>query len=88
MACGVYPVAGRLESVEEWIEDGVNGRLVELDSAASLAAAMLEALEDEAGREKARKANLQLIAERADYAKVMPRVETFYREVIASAKNT
>ncbi len=29
MACGCFPIAGDLESIREWITDGVNGLLVD-----------------------------------------------------------
>lgn len=83
MACGVYPVAGRLESIEEWIDSGRNGTLVELNSAEELAGAIVAALKDGALREKAAQINQQLIEEKADHKQVMRRAEDFYQEVIA-----
>jgi glycosyltransferase involved in cell wall biosynthesis len=85
MACGSFPVAGRLDSVEEWIEDGRNGSLVELQDERELAQAIIEALQNANMRAKARKINQGLITERATYGSIMPKVEDFYHEVIASA---
>jgi glycosyltransferase involved in cell wall biosynthesis len=84
MACGSFPVAGRLDSVEEWIEDGRNGRLVELNDERELAEAIIESLKNVNLQSKARKINQALISERAAYANVMPKVATFYEEIIAS----
>jgi glycosyltransferase involved in cell wall biosynthesis len=84
MACGSFPVAGRLDSVEEWIEDGRNGRLVELNDEHELAEVIIESLKNVNLRSKARKINQALISERAAYANVMPKVATFYEEIIAS----
>jgi len=86
MACGVYPVASDLESVREWIEDGKNGSLVELKNERVLAQAIIDALQDSAGRAKARKLNQAIIAERAAYESLMPKAEEFYRKVIESKK--
>lgn len=82
MACGCFPVAGDLDSVREWITDGVNGLLCDATDPDSLARAVIRALDDEKLREGAREINLRLIAERAEYDNVMRRAEEFYRNVI------
>ena len=82
MACGCLPVAGRIESVGEWIDDGVNGLLCDATSVESLAGAMIRALDDEPLRQAARERNRQLIAERAEYNYVMQQAEAFYKEII------
>jgi glycosyltransferase involved in cell wall biosynthesis len=84
MACGCFPVAGDIESVREWITDGVNGLLCDPKSAESLAQAILHALDDSELRRKAAVINQTLIAERADYGKVMAQAERFYEQVIES----
>jgi len=83
MACGCLPVAGRIESVCEWIDDGVNGLLGDATSAESLATAMIRALDDEPLRQAARERNGRLIAERAEYQRVMQQAEQFYLDMIA-----
>jgi glycosyltransferase involved in cell wall biosynthesis len=82
MACGCIPVAFDIESVREWITHGVNGLLCERTDADSLANAILRSLGDERLREEARRQNSRLIAERAEYNKVMRQAEDFYSEVI------
>jgi len=82
MACGCLPVAGRIESVGEWIDDGVNGLLCDTTNVESLAGAMIRALDDERLRQAARTHNVRLITERAEYNSVMQRVEAFYKEII------
>ncbi|HKP13432.1 MAG TPA: glycosyltransferase family 4 protein, partial [Blastocatellia bacterium] len=82
MASGCLPVAGDIESVREWVEDGVNGLLCDATSVESLAAAMIRGLDDEALRQAARNRNARLIAERAEYNMVMRRAEAFYHEAI------
>jgi glycosyltransferase involved in cell wall biosynthesis len=83
MACGCFPVAGDIESVREWIVDGENGLLFDCADPRALSAAILRLLDDESLRRRAFEANLGLIAERADYRKVMGEVEAFYHRVAA-----
>jgi glycosyltransferase involved in cell wall biosynthesis len=83
MACGCTPVAGDLESIREWIEDGVNGLLADPRNPADLAQKILRALESPDLRARAANHNRRLIAERADYATVMAQAEAFYLELLA-----
>jgi glycosyltransferase involved in cell wall biosynthesis len=78
MACGCFPVAGDIESVREWITNGVNGLLCDPTDAGSLARALIRAVGDGQLREAARQHNACLIAERADYDKVMKQAEALY----------
>src|SRR5581483_4154621 len=87
MACQSFPVAGNIESVREWIDDGVNGLLCDQSRPESVASAILHALDDTALRHSAGKRNWQLINDRAEYQKVMKRVEHFYDEAISQAQN-
>ncbi|GAB4470025.1 MAG: hypothetical protein Kow0088_02470 [Anaerolineales bacterium] len=82
MACGSFPIASDLESLREWITPGVNGDLVFPDDRQGLAEAILRALDDEQLRQKAQAINQELIAQRADYAKVMPQAHAFYRSLL------
>jgi glycosyltransferase involved in cell wall biosynthesis len=81
MACGAFPVAGNIESVGEWLADGVNGLLCDQRSPESLAAAILRALDDPALCQRAAAHNQRLIAERAEHHAVMLRAERFYQEL-------
>ncbi len=85
MACGCLPVAGDIESVREWITDGVNGLLCDPTDPVALAQAMLKGLNDTELRARAAPHNLELIARRAEYEKVMSLSEDFYQRVIAQA---
>jgi glycosyltransferase involved in cell wall biosynthesis len=82
MACGCFPVAGDIESVREWIEDGENGLLVDPADPRTLAAGILRGLEDSELREKAHEKNTRLIAEKAAYGGVMARAKAFYEEIL------
>lgn len=88
MACGAFPVAGNIESVREWLEDGVNGLLCDQRSPESLASAILRALDDSELRAKAAVHNQRLVAERAEHEKVMARAEAFYLQVMQETSQT
>jgi glycosyltransferase involved in cell wall biosynthesis len=83
MACGCFPVAGDLESLREWISPGVNGLLVDPGDPRSLAESICQALEDLDLRQRAAEHNAHLIAERAEYQKVMASAVRFYRTILA-----
>lgn len=82
MACGTYPIAGDLESLREWIEDGRTGSLFDPGDPAALARALIRVLEDEPLRAEAGRQNSRLIAERAGYAAGMAQAEAVYHELL------
>jgi glycosyltransferase involved in cell wall biosynthesis len=82
MACGCFPIAGDLESIREWITPEVNGLLVDPADPSALAAAILRGLGDSGLRQRAARANAEIIAQRAEYAANMERVEGFYTQMI------
>jgi glycosyltransferase involved in cell wall biosynthesis len=82
MACGCFPIAGDIESLREWISNKVNGILFETTSPKSLADAVLEGLENSQIVKKAKEYNYKLIAEKANFEKVMLEAENFYNQVI------
>ncbi len=86
MACGSFPIAGDIESLREWLTPGVNGLLIDPSSAQALAAAIGQALDDPDLRARAAEVNTRLIAERADFDRVMPRVESIYTELAAGRR--
>jgi glycosyltransferase involved in cell wall biosynthesis len=75
MACGTVPVVTDLPANREWIRDGENGRIVRSDDAASLAGAVIEALDNASFRTTAREINLLVINERGLWKKNMRCVE-------------
>ncbi|MEW6716048.1 MAG: glycosyltransferase family 4 protein [Chloroflexota bacterium] len=81
MACGCFPIVGDILSLREWITHGENGFLVDPGDVKRLAEAICLALGDEALRQRAARHNLQQVAERAEYSKVMSRAERFYEEI-------
>jgi glycosyltransferase involved in cell wall biosynthesis len=82
MACGCYPVVGDLESIREWVENEVNGLLVDPANPSELADAVSKALSDSALRTKGVEHNLrQIVERRVTYAEVMAKADAFYRQV-------
>jgi glycosyltransferase involved in cell wall biosynthesis len=82
MACGCFPVAGDLESIREWIENKVNGLLVDPAEPAELADAVVQSLSNPELRAKGMERNLQLIRERATRELVMKQAEDAYRQLV------
>jgi len=83
MACGCFPIAGDLESIREWITPEANGLLVDPADASALAAAILRGLGDSDLRQRAARANAEIIAQRAEYSANMGRVEGFYKQLVS-----
>lgn len=86
MACGAVPVAGDLESLREWIQDGETGRLVDPGSPLQLGQAVVGLLGDFEFRARAAGRNRDLVRERAQRDGVLRRAQAFYERVLASAK--
>jgi glycosyltransferase involved in cell wall biosynthesis len=84
MACGCLPVAGNLESIREWIEDGVNGLLCNPRRSPDIARQVVRALTDNELRARARRHNASLIDHRAEYGTVMTEVERYYARVLGT----
>jgi glycosyltransferase involved in cell wall biosynthesis len=82
MACGCFPVAGDIESVREWVTDKENGLLCDPTDPESLARAIIQALGDAGMRNRAREQNTRMIAERAEYSKVMQQAEELYFKIV------
>lgn len=81
MASGCFPIAGDIESLREWITNGVNGLLVDPGDPGALARAILLALRDPEMRRRASQSNRELIRQRAEYHHVMRQAEKFYRQI-------
>ena len=82
MACGVFPVAGDLPSLREWITDGENGLLTDPNDPQALADAIIRALKGRTLRARAAEKNWEIIQARAEYGAVMAKAEEFYQRVI------
>lgn len=81
MACGCFPIAGDLESVQEWITPGTNGLLVDPGDPGSIGDAITRAIVDSRLRSIALEVNKRLIADRAENQMVMRMAEEFYKTI-------
>jgi glycosyltransferase involved in cell wall biosynthesis len=82
MACGCFPIAGDIESIREWIQDGTTGFLIDPAEPAELADAVVSALGQPELLEAARVDNIELVNDRARRSDVMRRAEVFYQELL------
>jgi glycosyltransferase involved in cell wall biosynthesis len=81
MACGSFPIVSDLESLREWIDDGVNGLVVNLSSS-GFAGGIIKALRDDGLRAKAALHNRSLISKKATRQIVRPAISGLYREAL------
>lgn len=82
MACGCLPIVGDIDSLWEWIEDGVNGLLVDPRSPQNLAEAICQALNATQLHQRAAEHNLALVKDRASQSATRPLIDTFYQQFI------
>ena len=81
MACGLFPVVSDIPANREWIEDGVNGSVVEPRDTSSLARAIVGAWKNRDLRESAVKKNAGLIETRADWFNNMSVVNDLFHRL-------
>ncbi len=82
MAAGAYIVGSRTAPVEELIEDGINGRLVDFFDVAGWSAALIEGLADPARAAPLRAAARQTILAGYDlHSQCLPRIADFVEAV-------
>jgi glycosyltransferase involved in cell wall biosynthesis len=70
MALGALPIHSDMESIREWVEDGVNGLLFPVDDVEALARCIEHGLGDDALVDSARERNWTLAQERMDRGKI------------------
>ena len=81
MASGAVPLVSDLPSLREWIEDGVNGRMVPARNVEALTEALIELLRDKDARTRMREHNFDLVKARADQGNEMLRMESIYKSL-------
>lgn len=87
MACGAIPVAGDITSMREWIQDGVNGYLVDPKSPAAIARGIAAVVDLDPGTRAAWAArNRRLVEERADVETCFGRAEALYAQLAAQGR--
>ncbi|MCD6577463.1 MAG: glycosyltransferase family 4 protein [Anaerolineaceae bacterium] len=80
ISCGCFPVVGDIASLQEWIDQGKNGWLVDPRDAHAAADAVVSVLRDKNLREHAAVINRGIVADRANVRKMRKLVENFYRQ--------
>lgn len=83
MACGAIPVVSDLASLREWVDEGVNGFLVPVKDARTLALRIAGILRDSSTGERFRQKNLEIVKKRADHCANMEYMEKRYMELIS-----
>ena len=81
-ACRVPTVATRQGGVPELIEDGVNGRLLEVGDVDGMAAAAVSLLRDEAELDRMAAAARRTAQDHFCASRIIPQYEAFYEQVI------
>jgi len=81
MACGRPIVATRAGGIPEIVEDGVNGTLVPPRDAASLAAAIVRALQDDGWRRRTGEAGLARVRERFTVDRMVSETAAVYKRI-------
>ena len=82
MWCGAIPIYSDVESIREWIVDGSNGYLFDMNDPAHIAKQMLRAWQEKEDRRDLVARNQTLVRERADYGRSMEQVLNFYYSLL------
>lgn len=82
MVSGCFPIVSNIPANREWIEDGINGFLVDLNNPRMLADRILQAFEHRELRIQAGKNNLEIIKSRAMWEDQVKNLENYYRQLI------
>lgn len=82
MACGTFPVVSDLPSIREWVTDGDNGFLVNVEDSRAIGAAVVRALADHGLRAAAARRNGGIVRQRADHNENMARMERLYQLLV------
>jgi glycosyltransferase involved in cell wall biosynthesis len=85
LACGAFPVATDIAANRQWIEHGVTGLLFQPGDADALTRALATALDSPALRQQARRANLDLVWQKANWDVSVARMRGLYRRTIDGA---
>ena len=82
MMMGAFPIQSDTVSTGEWIQNGVNGILVDPDDAEGLASAITRAIGDSELLESAAGINRQLIGEKLERDVVRQKVVDIYKRIL------
>lgn len=82
MACGCVPILGNIESLREWVEDCINGLLVDPENPHDVARAVIKALNQADFLQNASQTNKEIIKMRAAQEVTLPKIDSFYAQFI------
>lgn len=82
MAMGAFPVHSDMESVREWISDGINGLLFPVDDIQAIASCIEKALQDDDLVESARFLNWDIAVARMDRNKISAHLKSLIEKKI------
>jgi glycosyltransferase involved in cell wall biosynthesis len=85
MTMHALPIQADQGSIGEWIEDGVNGLIVDPNNPESIARAVRRAIQDDTLVESAAQINDRIVRDRIDFKLIQPKVIEMYQHV-ASGK--
>lgn len=82
MWVGGIPIYSNLESIREWITDGDNGYLFNMNSPEQIAQKFIQVLKDNKKYKLIAEKNRDLVRKRADYITCMKKAEDFYYSLL------
>ena len=88
MWLGGIPLNSDLEPIREWITDGVNGYLFNINNPEHIAQKFIQAMSERQKHDEFRVMNQDIIRTRADYNTCMSEVEKIYQEIIGRSLNS
>lgn len=86
MACELPAIATNFGDNMQWIEDGKNGFIIQLQDHEGLALKIIELLKDKEMREKMGKINREIIKERLNAMVEMDKLDNLYKDVLNGIK--
>ena len=87
MWLGGIPLNSDLEPIREWITDGVNGYLFDINNPEHIAQKFMQTMSERQKHDEFRAMNRDIIRARADYNTCMSKVEKIYQEMIERYPN-
>jgi glycosyltransferase involved in cell wall biosynthesis len=84
MSCGLPAIITDFGDNGKWVEDGINGFLIPLQSPEVLASRILQLLKNGEERETFGKRNREIIEDRNNWPKEMGKMEKLYESLVAS----
>ena len=82
MGSGVFPVVTDIPANREWITNGQNGFLVPFDEEGYLANRIIDAIRNQALREKSRIKNLSIVEEKALWPANIEKIQKVYSQLL------